>query len=60
MTQPAYSRLPRERRVADIMAAARAVFDEKGYAAGRSPRLPSAPASSRAACTATSSTSARC
>jgi len=33
MTQPAYSRLPRERRVADIMAAARAVFDEKGYAA---------------------------
>lgn len=33
MTQPAYSRLPRERRVADIMAAARAVFDDKGYAA---------------------------
>jgi AcrR family transcriptional regulator len=33
MTQPAYSRLSRERRVADIMAAARAVFDEKGYAA---------------------------
>jgi TetR/AcrR family fatty acid metabolism transcriptional regulator len=33
MTQPAYSRLPRARRVADIMAAARAVFDEKGYAA---------------------------
>ncbi len=33
MTQPAYSRLPRERRIADIMAAARAVFDEKGYAA---------------------------
>lgn len=33
MTQPAYSRLPRERRVADIMAAARTVFDEKGYAA---------------------------
>ena len=33
MTQPAYSRLPRARRVADIMAAARAVFDQKGYAA---------------------------
>ena len=32
MTQPAYSRLPRERRVAEIMAAAREVFDEKGYA----------------------------
>ncbi len=33
MTQPAYSRLPRERRIADIMKAARDVFDEKGYAA---------------------------
>jgi AcrR family transcriptional regulator len=31
MTEPAYSRLPRERRVADIMRAARSVFDEKGY-----------------------------
>ncbi|HEY0254027.1 MAG TPA: TetR/AcrR family transcriptional regulator [Kofleriaceae bacterium] len=31
MNQPAYSRLPRERRVADIMKAAREVFDEKGY-----------------------------
>lgn len=31
MTEPAYSRLPRERRVADIMRAARDVFDEKGY-----------------------------
>jgi hypothetical protein len=29
MTEPAYSRLPRERRVADIMRAARNVFDEK-------------------------------
>ncbi len=33
MTAPAYSRLPRERRVAEIMAAARTVFDEQGYAA---------------------------
>jgi len=33
VTEPAYSRLPRERRVADIMRAARDVFDEKGYAA---------------------------
>jgi TetR/AcrR family transcriptional regulator, fatty acid metabolism regulator protein len=33
VTAPAYSRLPRERRIADIMRAAREVFDEKGYAA---------------------------
>lgn len=32
MTAPAYSRLPRERRVADIMKAAREVFDAHGYA----------------------------
>jgi AcrR family transcriptional regulator len=31
VTQPAYSRLPRERRIADIMTAAREVFDAKGY-----------------------------
>lgn len=31
MTAPAYSRLPRERRVADIMKAAREVFDAHGY-----------------------------